>query len=138
MMAKSRVKDARLRRVSRICLALPQTASERHGSHAAFRVGSKVFAYYLDDHHGDGIVSICCRTPRDENRQWVAAHPSRFYMPAYIGPRGWVGIRLDVTPIDWRGVSDFVLESYRLAAPKRLAEHVAKQAGGRGRERGAV
>jgi len=133
-MAKSRVEDPRLRRVSRICLALPQAVSERHGSHAAFRVGSKVFAYYLDDHHGDGIVSVCCRTARDENRQWVAARASRFYMPAYIGPRGWVGIRLDVEPIDWREVADFVLESYRLAAPKRLAERVAKQVGGRGRE----
>ena len=137
-MAKSRVEDPRLSRVSRMCLALPQAVRERHGSHAAFRVGSKVFAYYLDDHHGDGIVSVCCRTVRGENRQWVAARASKFYLPAYIGPRGWVGIRLDVTPNDWREVADFVLESYRLAAPKRLAERVAKQVGGRGRETGAA
>jgi len=116
-----------------MCLALPHAVRERHGSHAAFRVGSKVFAYYLDDHHGDGIVSVCCRTPRGENREWVAARASTFYLPAYIGPRGWVGIRLDVTPIDWREVADFVLESYRLAAPKRLAERAVKGVGGRGR-----
>ena len=127
-MAQSRAEDPRLRRVSTICLALPETARERRMSHAAFRVRSKVFAYYLHDHHGDGIVAVCCRTTRGENRQWVAARGSTFYLTAYIGPRGWVGIRLDVKPIDWREVAEFVLESYRLAAPKRLAQQAAGNA----------
>jgi len=123
-MAKSRGEDPRLKRLSGICLALPESVRERRSSHAAFRVRSKIFAYYLDDHHGDGMVAVCCRTARGENVQWVAARGSTFYLPAYIGPRGWVGIRLDVGPIDWREVADFVQESYRLVAPKRLAAQV--------------
>lgn len=122
-MATSRAEDRRLKRLSAICLALPETARERHASHATFRVRSRIFAYYLHDHHGDGIVAVGCRTA-GENNDWVLADPSRFYLPAYIGPRGWVGLRLDVPPVDWRRVTEFVVESYRLAAPKRLATQV--------------
>jgi hypothetical protein len=117
----ARADDARLRRLTKICLALPEAVRERRASHAEFRVRSRVFAYYLDDHHGDGVVAVSCRTARNENVDWVAADPSRFYLPAYIGSRGWVGLRLDITPVDWRQVAVFVLDSYRLAAPKRLA-----------------
>jgi predicted DNA-binding protein (MmcQ/YjbR family) len=119
--AASPAADPTFARLSAICLALPETAQAWRASHAEFRVRSKVFAYYLHDHHGDGIVSVSCRTVRGENRNWVAADPSRFYLPAYIGPRGWVGLRLDISPLDWQQVAEFVLESYRLAAPKRLA-----------------
>ena len=124
-MAASRAEDPKLKRVRKICLALPETVCERRASHAAFRVRSRVFAYYLRDHHGDGIVAISCRTARGENVRWVDADPSRFYLPAYIGPRGWVGVRLDVPPVDWGQVAALVRESYRLAAPKRLAAQVA-------------
>jgi hypothetical protein len=127
-MVISRGEDPVLRRLSRICLALPEAVGEHHTSHAIFRVRSRVFAYYLHDHHGDGIVAVGCRTARGENKDWVAADRSRFYLPAYIGARGWVGLRLDVAPVDWLQVSQFVVESYRLAAPKRLAAQVVEAA----------
>jgi len=117
--------DPRLVRLTKLCLALPEATCERSGRHATFRVRTKTFAYFLDNHHGDGIVALAWRTARGENRDWVAAEPSRFFMPAYIGPRGWAGLRLDVGPIDWREVEGFVRDSYRLAAPKRLATTVA-------------
>lgn len=96
------------------------------GRHADFRVRKHVFAYCLDDHHGDGIVAVCCKTPRGENADWVRSDPTRFYLPAYIGPRGWVGLRLDVGEVDWREVADLVADSYRLTAPKRLAALVGR------------
>jgi len=91
------------------------------GRHATFTVRGKTFAYYLDDHHGDGIVAVTVRTPRGEHLEWIAHDPARFYLPAYIGPRGWVGLRLDRGRIDWNEVADFVRDSYRLIAPKRLS-----------------
>src|SRR5688500_1955134 len=100
-MAKLSGVDRRLAKLTAICLALPETVSQRYGRHADFRVRKKVFAYYLDDHHGDGIVAVACKTARGENSDWVALDPSRFFLPAYIGPRGWVGLRLDVGSIDW-------------------------------------
>jgi predicted DNA-binding protein (MmcQ/YjbR family) len=94
--------------VSEVCLALPGAERRLSGSHATFLVRKKVFAYFLDDHHGDGIVD---RARRD---------PKRYYLPAYIGPRGWFGLRLDRGRVDWREVASVVERSYRLTAPKTL------------------
>ena len=89
------------------------------GSHAIFRVRRRTFAYYLDDHHGDGIVGVVFKTPANEGL--IAADPDRFYMPSYIGHRGWAGLRLDRGGVDWTEVSDFLADSYLAVAPKRLA-----------------
>ena len=91
------------------------------GQHASFLVRKKTFAYYLDNHHGDGIVAVSCKVAAGENAEMAAFDPARFYLPAYIGPRGWVALRLDVGEIDWDEVGDLVADSYRLTAPKRLA-----------------
>jgi len=120
-MATRSTEDRRLARLTKICLAFPEATRQRHGSHAAYRVRKKVFAYYLDDHHGDGIVAVTCKALPGDNAALIRANPSRFYMPAYIGPRGWVALRLDVGAIDWNEVSELVLGSYQLTAPKRLA-----------------
>src|SRR5258705_12938738 len=106
-----------LRRISEICLAFPEATIERHGSHATFRVRKKVFAYFLNDHHGDGIVSVSCKALRHDNQALVESDPARFYLPAYIGPRGWVALRLDLKEIDWDEVSEVVRGSYTLVAP---------------------
>jgi hypothetical protein len=113
-------------RLSKICLAFPEATRESMGDHASFAVRSKKFAYFLNDHHGDGIVSVCFRTEAGENEVLLASDPKRFYSPAYIGPRGGVGLRLDQGRVDWAEVADFVTDSYRLAAPKRLAALVTK------------
>jgi hypothetical protein len=127
-MAKHSGEDPRLARLTAICLAFPEVVRQLYGRHADFRVRKKVFAYFLDDHHGDGIVAVACKTARGENADWIALDPSRFFSPAYIGPRGWLGLRLDVGPIDWEEVSDLVGDSYRLSAPKRLAALVGHRA----------
>ena len=59
--------------------------------------------------------------PRRPGRAGRSTDPERFYVPPYVGPRGWVGVRLDVHPIDWEELAEVVQESYRLTAPKRLA-----------------
>ena len=119
--AKQGVPDSHsLRRVSELCLALPEATRERSGSHATFRVRKKVFAYFLDNHHGDGIVSVCCKTRLGEHLDLAKHDPERFYLPAYIGPRGWIGIRLDRPPVDWEDVARRITSSYRAVAPKKL------------------
>jgi predicted DNA-binding protein (MmcQ/YjbR family) len=115
-----------LRKVSDICLAFPEATVEKHGSHATFRVRKKVFAYFLDNHHGDGIVSICVKTRLGENQDLARAQPSRFYLPAYIGPRGWVGVRLDVPKVSWDEVASFIASSFAIVAPKTLAAAVRR------------
>ena len=49
----------------------------------------------------------------------VDADPELFFVPPYMGPGGWVGVRLDRKP-DWDGIADLIEESYRMVAPKRV------------------
>jgi predicted DNA-binding protein (MmcQ/YjbR family) len=121
---RSAAEDPRLTRVAKICGALPEAERRDQGSHAAFSVRKKVFAYFLNDHHGDGIVSVCARAFPGEAGKLIEAHPKKFYSPAYIGPRGWVGLRLDRGKVDWNEVRDLVTVSYLQAAPKSLRETV--------------
>jgi hypothetical protein len=114
--------DPRLVRLTKISLALPETSRLCHGRHAAFLVRKRTFAYFLNDHHGDGIVAVTCKVTPGDNTALATAQPRRFYLPAYIGPKGWVALRLDAGKVDWDEVSELVIGSYRLVAPKRLAE----------------
>jgi len=116
--------DRRLARLTKICLALPEATRQVTGRHAGFYVRKTTFAYFLDDHHGDGIVGISCKVLLGDNIALISADPARFYMPAYVGSKGWVGLRLDVGEIDWEEVQELVTHSYRLVAPKRLAASV--------------
>ena len=119
--AKKAPQSSSLSQVTDICLDLPEATVEHHGSHATFRVRKKVFAYFLDDHHGDGIVSVCFKTRLGEHIDLAKHDPERFYLPAYIGPRGWIGVRLDRPPVDWEDVTRRIIASYRAVAPKTLA-----------------
>ena len=114
-------KSARLSLLSEICLALPETTRELQGDHASFRVRKKVFAYFLNNHHGDGIVSICGKALPRDNTVLVASDPAKYYLPAYIGPRGWVGLRLDIGKVDWDEVKELITGSYLQTAPRKLA-----------------
>jgi hypothetical protein len=114
-------KSARLSLLSDICLGLPEADRELKGDHASFRVRKKVFAYFLNNHHGDGIVSICGRALPGDNTVLVASDPRKYYLPAYIGPRGWVGLRLDIGKVDWGEVRELIIGSYLQTAPRKLA-----------------
>jgi predicted DNA-binding protein (MmcQ/YjbR family) len=109
-----------LRQLSNICLSLPEAVRRDLNDHADFRVRGKVFAYFLNSHHGDGIISVCCKSELGENVDRASREPKRFYLPAYIGPRGWFGLRLDAESVDWSEVKNLVELSYGLVAPKTL------------------
>ena len=123
MMAKSKTATPEseiLAKLSKICLALPDAQQRDTNDHADFRVRAKVFAYFLNNHHGDNIISVCCKSALGENVDRASREPKRFYLPAYIGPRGWFGLRLDGEAIDWSEVRNLVELSYGLVAPKSL------------------
>src|SRR5213075_3246348 len=132
--ARAQPKSASKRdRVRALCEALPHTERTVQGDHDTYRVRGKVFAYFLDDHHGDGIVSVCVKSELGENVDRARRDPERYYLPAYIGPRGWFGLRLDRGRVDWREVANVVERSYRLTAPMTL---LAKLAAARARNAG--
>ena len=117
-MPKSRVVQRREHLV-KICSALPEV-SVAGQQHLAFSVRKKKFAYYLDDHHGDGRIALNCKAPPGVNDELVEFDPERFYMPPYVGPKGWVGLYIDLVEVDWDEVTELVGDAYRLAAPKTL------------------
>ena len=104
--------------------ALPEIVVTPYGNHQAFRIRKKTFAYYLDNHHGDGLVALCCKSTPDRRDALIARHPDRYCLPDYLGPRGWVSLRLDRRRIDWDEVADLLFAAYRLQAPRRLADQV--------------
>jgi len=114
-------------RLRALCAALPE-ASERPGGeggrHVAHTVRGRTFGCFTPDHHGDGRLALSCKAPAGEQAALVAADPRRFFVPPYLGHRGWVGLWLDAAPIDWAEVRELQVESYYLTAPKRLAAAV--------------
>jgi hypothetical protein len=123
MLLKQSQQD-RLDALTKICLGLPETRREDKGSHCAFLVAKKTFAYYLNNHHGDNIISVCCKVLPGENSFLVESAAHRFYLPAYIGSRGWVGLRMDLPKLNLSEVKELILGSYLQLAPKRLASLV--------------
>ncbi len=113
-------------RIAKICLELPETEREDGHDYCGFRVRKKNFAYFLNNHHGDGIIGLWCKVLPGDNKALIDADPRRFYMPAYVGSRGWVGLRLDAGEPDWEEVRELLVGSYLLIAPKRLADAMRK------------
>ncbi len=112
--------DRRLRLLSAVCLGLPDVERTICGAHADFRVRGKIFAYFLRNHGDDGIIAACFKSRLGEHVEHVKRAPDRFYLPRYIGRRGWCGLRLDQGNIDWDEVKVLASASYNLVAPKGL------------------
>jgi predicted DNA-binding protein (MmcQ/YjbR family) len=102
----------------KICLALPEATEKPFGRHSTpgFRVRDKFFAMCSER---EDETSVWCKAPPGAQEVLTGADPARFFVPPYLGPKGWVGIRLD-SRVDWNIVEDLILESYRLTAPKKL------------------
>ena len=112
--------DERRERLVEICSGFPEVVFDGD-QHLRFAVRGRTFAYYLDDHHGDGRISVCCKAPPGDQEALILTDPERFYRPAYLARHGWISLRLDLPTVDWNEVSEVVTDSYRMVAPKRLA-----------------
>ncbi|MBA3878616.1 MAG: hypothetical protein C0500_02745 [Sphingobium sp.] len=113
-----------LARVRAICLALPETAERlSHGSPGFHIAKGKFFAYFWHNHHGDGeTVAIVKTSGLDEQAMLIEQDADFYYTPPYLGPSGWVAMRLDSDALDWDRVADRIAISWELVAPRRLLE----------------
>ena len=100
------------------CLALPEAVEQPFGGHTApsFRVWGKLFVMTSED----GSVMTFKAAPGVQ-QVLVGSDAGRFFVPAYVGHKGWVGARLDVEQ-DWDEIAELIEDSYRLIAPKRLSK----------------
>src|SRR5262245_53916033 len=120
--AQLAIATSRRERLVRICSALPEVSHEERGEgHIAFLVRKKIFAYYQFDHHVDGMIAFCCKLTLAEQLRLVREDPESFFVPAYLGARGWVAIRLDLDEVDWSTVDDLAKRAYQSIAPRKLA-----------------
>jgi hypothetical protein len=117
-------RERTLQRIREICLALPET-SERlsHGAPTFFVRGKRAFLMVLTNHHGDGRFAIWCAAPDGMQRMLVAADPERFFVPRYVGHRGWLGVRLD-RGLDWDELTGICEDAYAVVAPPSLLDAV--------------
>jgi phosphoribosylglycinamide formyltransferase-1 len=122
---ETRPTKARRERLVGFCESLPEVVIAPVGEgHYSFKVRKKTFAYYLFDHHGDGEVAICFKALKGVQQRLIAEAPERYFVPAYLGVKGWVSLRLDGTDLDWAEVTNLLIAAYRLTAPKSLAATV--------------
>lgn len=105
----------------KICESLPEVTIEPANEHLKISVRKKTLAYYSFDHHGDGMISLVCKSNPSEQRRMIRTDPETFFVPDYLGTRGWLGIRLDLFEVDWDAVTEGLRRAYQDLAPKKLA-----------------
>lgn len=110
--------DDALTRLRRACLALPETTEQVAWGAPTFRVRKKIFAMFANDHHRDGRVAAWCPVPTGVQPMLVARDPDTFFVPPYVGVKGWIGVVLD--RVDDRELGELMVQSYCLIAPKKL------------------
>jgi hypothetical protein len=110
--------EEHLRRVRRICAALPGTTEKLSHGEPTFFVAKKVYAMFANNHHDDGHIAIWIPAPPGLQATLIKTEPKKFFMPPYVGVRGWVGIELKEVDDDELGFH--ISEAWRLIAPKKV------------------
>jgi hypothetical protein len=107
------------------CLWPPE--AEEFTSHGSpnFRVRGKTFATYVINHHGDGRVALWLSAANGAQEHHVRADPANFFVPPYVGPRGWLGVRLD-RGLSWKRIAGLVREAYENVAPPALKARIGE------------
>jgi predicted DNA-binding protein (MmcQ/YjbR family) len=111
--------------VREACLWLAEAEEfQSHGS-ANFRVRGKTFATFVVNHHGDGRVALWLTAPPGSQELHVRAEPKHYFVPPYVGPKGWLGVVLD-RGIAWDQVLKLIREGYEKVAPPGLRARIGK------------
>jgi phosphoribosylglycinamide formyltransferase-1 len=113
--------DRRRAKLVKICSSLPEVEIQALGEHLGMRIRKKMLAYYQFDHHGDGMISLVCKSNANEQRRLIQSDPETFFLPAYVGSRGWIGMRLDLDEVDWETAAELLKQGYQEIAPRKLA-----------------
>jgi hypothetical protein len=113
-------RDRVVGRIRAACLGLPEVEERlSHGAPTFFVRSKRSFLTVHDDHHGDGRFALWCAAGDGVQRMLVDADPERFFVPAYVGHRGWLGVRLD-RGVDWNELEGIVEDAYAEVAPPSL------------------
>lgn len=106
--------------VRSLCLRLPEAFERTSHGMTDYRVGKRAFATLAVNHHGDGRVALWLSAPPGGQQHHVGADPECYFVPPYVGPRGWLGVRLD-RDLDWTEIDARIREAFLHAASPALA-----------------
>ena len=109
----------RLDRLRRICLGFPEAAEKAAWGDPTWRVRDRIFAMQKGNYEG-GRPSVWLKAPAGAQQVLVSAGRDYFFVPPYVGSKGWIGVHLDGPAVDWAELTDLITDSYRLIAPKLL------------------
>jgi len=107
-----------LKRLRKICLALPEATEKVAWGAPTFRVKDKMFAMFVNNHHNDGRIALWCSAAPGVQAMLVEAEPRKFFVPPYVGPRGWLGLHLH--RFKDAELAFHVRQAYCVVAPKKL------------------
>ncbi len=114
------IRPERLRRLRALCLALPESTEKEAWGDPTWRVRDRIFAMQKGNFDG-GRPSVWLKAAEGHQAALVGSDADRFFVPPYVGHKGWVGVHLDGRDIRWDELGELIQDSYRLIAPKRLA-----------------
>lgn len=101
------------RTVRKVALSLPESEERETWETATFRVRDRIFVMFAENEREAWVKSTS-----DEQTALVAMYPDTFFVPPYVGPSGWLGVR--IATVDRAEMTELVTEAWRLTAPKRL------------------
>lgn len=105
--------------VREVCLSFPETEEVISYGSPDFRVRGKTFASYVINLHGDGRVALWLNAPSGSQDHYVKSEPKYFFVPPYVGPRGWLGVHLN-KGLSWQRVASLARQAYEKVAPRSL------------------
>ena len=109
--------------VRELCLSLPEAEEVPSRGSPDFRVSGKTFATYVINHHGDGRIALWLNAPDGAQAFYAENEPEHYFVPPYVGPRGWLGVHLD-KGLPWSAIAERVREAYAKVAPPKLGRRI--------------
>lgn len=111
--------------VREVCLFFPEAEEIPSRGSPDFRVGGKTFATYVVNHHGDGRIALWLRSPEGAQRYYTESDPDNYFVPPYVGPKGWLGVHLDHS-LSWNAIADRTRDAYEAVASTKLSATIGK------------
>jgi hypothetical protein len=116
MNLKSDIGDTPLRRLRRLCNAMPDCEEKISHGEPTFCTYKRVFAMFSNNHHNDGHVAVWLPAPPGMQQALIDDAPETYYRPPYVGSSGWIGIELETIADD--ALEVHIREAWDLIAAK--------------------
>lgn len=114
--------ETQIDRLRRLSLALPEATEQEAWGEPTFRVKKRIFAMFAGNHHNDGRIAVWLNAPLGLQEILVRQDPGTYFVPPYVGVKGWIGVIID--RVDDDTLREHLVESYCMVAPKKLQAQV--------------